>query len=136
MVIKKPVLHTFSGQIEGIGTESAVVFDSGGIFRMTFSGQGWSVELIHDGGHALGTDLNFDAAGNIYGVRIGQNGGEAFKLSESDGSWTYTLLHTFNGGTEGAAPYEGMEMDTNGNLWGTASVGGAHNYGLVYEITP
>jgi uncharacterized repeat protein (TIGR03803 family) len=29
-----------------------------------------------------------------------------------------------------------MVMDTGGNLWGTASGGGEHNYGMVYEITP
>jgi uncharacterized repeat protein (TIGR03803 family) len=29
-----------------------------------------------------------------------------------------------------------MVMDANGNLFGTASGGGTHNYGMVYEITP
>ncbi len=62
--------------------------------------------------------------------------GEAFEMSLVDGSWTYNLLHLFSGGNQGAAPYEGMVMHANGNLWGTASIGGAHNYGMVYEITP
>ena len=53
-----------------------------------------------------------------------------------DGSGTYTLLHSFTGRSEGASPYEGVVMDANGNLWGTASAGGVHNHGLVYEITP
>ncbi len=53
-----------------------------------------------------------------------------------NGSWTYTLLHAFTGGNQGAGPYDGMVMDPNGNLWGTASEGGEHSYGMVYEITP
>lgn len=148
------VIHTFSLQEEGSGAESGVVFDragnlysstsvegpggEGSIFQMTPSGQSWNLQVIHDGGETLGTSLNFDAAGNLYGVRAtDRNGnGEAFKMSLVDGSWTYTLLHTFSGHSEGAAPYEGMVMDSNGNLWGTASVGGDHNYGVVYEITP
>lgn len=64
------------------------------------------------------------------------NDGDAFKMTLVDGSWTYTALHTFNGGSSGASPYEGMVMDASGNLWGTASAGGVHNYGMVYEITP
>lgn len=57
-------------------------------------------------------------------------------MSFMNGSWTYTLLHAFTGGNQGAGPYDGMVMDPNGNLWGTASEGGEHSYGMVYEITP
>jgi uncharacterized repeat protein (TIGR03803 family) len=94
--------------------------------------------VIHDGGRTLGTSLNFDAAGNLYGVRTtDQSGnGEAFKMSLVGNSWTYSLLHAFTGGYQGAEPYGGMVIDASGNLWGTASAGGAYNYGLVYEITP
>lgn len=148
------VIHSFHGMVEGLVAESGVVFDragnlysstvveglggQGSIFQLTPTGQNWNLQVIHDGGATLGTNLNFDAAGNLYGVRITDhnNNGEAFKMSLVDGSWTYTLLHTFSGQGEGAVPYGGMVMDSNGNLWGTASEGGVHNYGLVYQITP
>ncbi len=57
-------------------------------------------------------------------------------MSFRNGSWTYTQLHAFTGGNEGAEPYDGMVMDADGNLWGTTAEGGAHNYGMVYELTP
>ena len=80
----------------------------------------------------VGASLVFDNSGNIYGVRtVGtQDYGETFKLTQQDGSWNYTMLHAFTGGDQGASPYGGVVMDAAGNLWGTASAGGAHNYGL------
>ena len=148
------VIYNFVGLDEGFGAEAGVVFDSAGnlygstsvegpdsqgsIVQITPSGGSWNLDIIHDGGQLVGTNLNFDAAGNLYGVRITDrsDNGEAFKMSFVDGSWTYTLLHTFSGGEQGGTPYDGMVMDTDGNLWGTASGGGTHNYGMVYEIIP
>ncbi len=148
------VIHGFNGMMEGLVTECGVVFDragnlyggtavegpegDGSIFQLTPSGQSWNLQVIHAGGALVGTNLNFDAAGNLYGTRATDQSalGEAFKMSLVDGSWTYTLLHSFSGQGEGATPYDGMVMDSNGNLWGTTSGGGVHNYGLVYEITP
>jgi uncharacterized repeat protein (TIGR03803 family) len=148
------IIRGFDGLGEGFVSEAGVVFDSAGnlygdtnvegpggigsIFEMTPAGGSWNLQVIEDNGELVGTDLSFDPAGNLYGVRISGRGddGEAFKMSLVDGSWTYTLLHTFSGGDQGDTPYEGMVMDANGNLWGTSSAGGKHNYGIVYEITP
>ena len=148
------VIHTFDGLNEGFAPESGVAFDApgnlygattvegpgsnGSIFEMMPGAGGWGLQVIHDEGHLVGTNLNFDNLGNLYGVRIaGQHDdGEAFKMTLVDGSWTYTALHTFTGEDQGASPYEGMVMDANSNLYGTASGGGAHGYGLVYQITP
>jgi len=147
-------LHTFVGLNEGFASEAGVVFDTAGnlygstniegpggngsFFQLTPSGGSWDLNIIHDGGDLIGTNFSFDAAGNLYGARAtGQNDdGEAFKMSYVDGSWTYTLLHAFTGGMQGDTPIDGMVMDANGNLWGTASEGGEYGYGLVYEITP
>ena len=147
-------LHTFVGLNEGFASEAGVVFDTAGnlygstniegpggngsFFQLTPSGGSWDLNIIHDGGDLIGTNFSFDADGNLYGARAtGQNDyGEAFKMSYVDGSWTYTLLHAFTGGMQGDTPIDGMVIDANGNLWGTASAGGAHNYGMVYEIVP
>jgi uncharacterized repeat protein (TIGR03803 family) len=48
---------------------------------------------------------------------------------------TFTLLHTFTGGTDGARPYAGLTLDQAGNLYGTASGGGANRNGTVFKLT-
>jgi uncharacterized repeat protein (TIGR03803 family) len=51
-----------------------------------------------------------------------------------DGSYgTVTTLATFNG-ANGAYPYAGLIADAAGNLYGTASYGGANDDGTVFEI--
>jgi uncharacterized repeat protein (TIGR03803 family) len=47
---------------------------------------------------------------------------------------TLTTLHSFNG-TDGSNPWAGLLLATNGNLYGTTSVGGANGDGTVFQIT-
>src|SRR5208282_1963817 len=61
----------------------------------------WTVNVLYsfntsEGFDALGA-LLFDPAGNIYGAASqgGDNYGVLYKLSPSNGSWTFTPLHTF-----------------------------------------
>jgi uncharacterized repeat protein (TIGR03803 family) len=87
-----------------------------------------------------------DAAGNLYGTVVGgirttSPYGLVFKLTPSNGDWTYTDLHDFTGGSDGAYPYDGLIKDASGNLYGTASQGGDSSAcqggcGTVFEITP
>jgi uncharacterized repeat protein (TIGR03803 family) len=80
-----------------------------------------------------------DAAGNLYGDTLGgaYGYGEIFKLTpEGNGSWTYTDLYDFFGAEDGSMPYGKVLVDNNGNLFGTASEGGAHGAGVIWEITP
>jgi len=77
-----------------------------------------------------------DAAGNFYGVTSGGGSGGAgtvFKLSMGqDGAWTETILHRFEGGSDGAFPLGRLVLDLEGNLYGTTS-GVA---GTVFKLTP
>jgi uncharacterized repeat protein (TIGR03803 family) len=78
-----------------------------------------------------------DAAGNLYGVSF--NGGAdqqgaVYKYSYTRG--VYTELYDFTGGSDGAGPVGNLVMDANGNLFGTASAGGAYGAGVIWEITP
>jgi uncharacterized repeat protein (TIGR03803 family) len=45
---------------------------------------------------------------------------------------TFSVIHTFSGGSDGYRPYAGVTIG-GGNLYGTASLGGGGN-GTVYEI--
>lgn len=47
---------------------------------------------------------------------------------------TFTVLHTFTGGSDGAQPPSGLTMDSAGNLYGVAISGGM-GYGVVYKMT-
>jgi len=47
---------------------------------------------------------------------------------------TLTVLHSFTGGKDGANPAAGLTMDARGNLYGTASAGGA-GHGTVYKLS-
>ena len=83
--------------------------------------------------------LVFDRAGNIYGTT--PNGGAygygvVFKLTQSGGSWTESVLWSFTGGDDGANPLSGVIFDSAGNLYGTAESGGTHGEGVVYELSP
>ena len=44
------------------------------------------------------------------------------------------MLYSFTGGPDGRFPVSTLVLDSAGNLYGTASSGGANNQGVVYEI--
>ena len=62
--------------------------------------------------------------------------GSVFKLTLSNGTWTQTVLHDFTGGGDGAHPWGTPVLDENGNLFGTAFLGGEYGKGVIWEITP
>ncbi len=84
-------------------------------------------------------NLVMDSAGNLYGTTFSDGAygfGAVFKLTPSNGSWTYTSLHDFTNGSDGGFPYSSLVFDPQGNLYGTASTGGPYGAGVVFEITP
>lgn len=46
------------------------------------------------------------------------------------------LVNQFGYGTDGERPDRGLVRASHGNFYGTASVGGANDYGTVFKITP
>jgi len=122
------------------------VFGCGTVFRLSLQPDGhWKQTILHNfkpgsEGNSPGAGVVLDAQGDLYGT-AGQGGGPCrcgvvYKLSPNpDGSWAYTLLHTFNG-DDGALPDANLIMDDQGNLYGTASQGGPGTAGVAFEITP
>lgn len=49
-------------------------------------------------------------------------------------SQTYSVLHTFAGGTDGANPYAGLIRDASGNFYGTTLEGGPCGCGTVFKL--
>ena len=87
--------------------------------------------------------LTMDSAGNLYGATAGKwpNAyGSIFKLTRSNGSWIYSTLHEFSGGSDGSFPNGHLSIDTHGNIYGTTENGGnaecTDGCGVVFEIAP
>lgn len=120
--------------------------DVGGVYQLVPSGYGWTMNIIHsfdtsspDGGWWQGGGPVFDKNGNLYATTYDEGAygmGTVFKLTAGSGGWTYTSLHDFTSGSDGAYPQAGLSIDSHGNLYGTARHGGNGNNGVVWEITP
>jgi len=123
---------TFDGGVNGGGT----------VYQLSLKGGVWTFTVLYSFTGGYGgpyNKLTLDANGDIYGFTNGDgaNGlGSVFKLTPGKGGWTFTDLHDFAGGDDGASPYGSVAVDASGNVYGTAAVGGTSNQGLVYEITP
>ena len=83
--------------------------------------------------------LTSDRAGNFYGTTNagGLGYGTVFMLSPNgSGGWNEAVLYSFSGGDDGSTPSGPVIFDGAGNLYGTASAGGAYGYGVVFELSP
>ena len=104
----------------------------------------WQVEKLHgfsdgkSGGNPFGPLVD-DQNGNLFGTtEIGGTSGYGvvFELSRnSDGSWTDTTLHRFQG-SDGAYPEAGLTIDAHGNLYGATFSGGDQDGGVAFELSP
>ena len=143
------ILHTFKGGKDGALPYGNLLLDSngavwgttyssgasgagfGGIaFRLTPSGGSWSETVFNfpatDGSSAIGR-LVLDSQGNLYGTTFegGAYGvGAVFELTPVNGRWRSKLIYSFQGGTDGAFPREGLISDAAGNLYGETGQGG------------
>jgi uncharacterized repeat protein (TIGR03803 family) len=152
------VLYSFQGLNDGANPVGGVILDkAGNVYGGTFDGGAngggivyelspssgvWTMTILYSftGGYGgLYNKLTFDTKGNLYGILNGEsaNGlGSVFKLTRSNGGWTYTDLYDFTGGSDGGLPYCQLAVDAKGNIFGTNVIGGSNNQGVVFEITP
>ena len=125
--------ETFGGGSGGGGT----------MFEISPAGDGWTFNTlyglsgVYGGGPA--EKPNMDAGGSLYDTTFGDGVygyGSVFKLTPSSGGWTYTSLHDFAAGSDGASPSCTPVFDAHGNLYGTTRGGGAYGNGVIWEVTP
>jgi len=87
----------------------------------------WAEKIVHrftDGSDGAGPDsgLIFDANGALYGTAVsggsGNGFGVVFRLAQAkqSGRWIETVLHSFQGGTDGRDP-QGLVFDSLGHLY-------------------
>ncbi len=125
------------------------------LFTAAFVGPcawGQTFKILHSFGNTGdGSDPEagqvFDGQGNLYGITSqGPVGTECFGLGcgtvyqlrpNSDGSWTETLIHAFNG-NDGAFPSSSPIFDSQGNLDGSTYCDASYcdHAGFVYQLMP
>ncbi|MGC2110752.1 MAG: choice-of-anchor tandem repeat GloVer-containing protein [Candidatus Korobacteraceae bacterium] len=158
------ILYNFTGGSDGSNPYTGLIFDQAGslygatiargsgnggtVFELTSLNGSWTFTLLTslsgETGDGPDGSLIMDAAGNLYGTTYGDGAygaGSVFRLSPSNGSWTYTSLHDFTAGSDGGYPQCSLILDANGNLYGTTGAGGTSSNcqggcGVVFEITP
>jgi uncharacterized repeat protein (TIGR03803 family) len=157
------VLYSFQGGNDGRNPYGVLSFDTkGNLCGTTYYGgtadYGTVFELVHSGGDWTETILwNYtggsDGGNPDFGVTLGASGQvyvaasvgagvvgnydgnpSVLELIPSDGKVSETILTRFPI-TDGAAPETGLIADSAGNFYGTTAIGGAYNYGTVFELT-
>ncbi len=162
------VLHSFASGTDGVQVSGGVALDAAGnLYGATYvggtlnngiiyelspqTGGAWTETILHNfaGGTGDGrlpmAGVTLDAAGNVYGTTYGGGlyaRGIVFELApQGGGVWTFSTLHSFGHGLDGANPEGEVVFDTAGNLYGTTYDGGKYgqSYGGVgtfYELSP
>ncbi len=139
-----------TGNIYGTSVQGGY-FSSGTVFQLAPSANGWIHTVLYsftgaaDGGEPYkgvtlggqGTLYGTAGVGGLYvGPCVDTGCGVIFKLTDSGGIWTQTVIHSFTGGKDGFGPGSGVTVDANGNVYGTTPTGGAHGFGIVFQLVP
>jgi uncharacterized repeat protein (TIGR03803 family) len=158
------VIYSFlNNGVDGQNPLEKLIFDSAGnLYSTTFGGGGgtvgtvfelspsggglWTETLLHTfspvgDGDDPRSGLTMDAAGNLYGVTLfggAHSDGTVYELTPSaGGTWTETILYSFAvTSVDGGEPAGGLIFDSAGNLYGTTTVGGPEEGGIVFKLKP
>jgi uncharacterized repeat protein (TIGR03803 family) len=158
---KEKVLYHFKGGSDGGNPSASLILDAAGnlysttaiggaygwgtVFKLTHGSNGkWMESVLHsfdertDGAEPFSA-LIFDKIGNLYGTTYSgasSRFGTVFKLAPSSDGWKETVLHTFNGGSDGGNPLGSLILDSAGNIYGATSGEVSNSSGTVFKLTP
>jgi uncharacterized repeat protein (TIGR03803 family) len=162
---QETILYNFrGGTADGANPQASLIRDRKGNLYSTTSGGGahgaGTVFMLNKKGQESvlysfggGTDgatplagVTIDAKGNLYGTTSAggtSTYGTVFQLTPVVASrtsaqyvWKESILHNFTHQDDGSSPYGGLIFDRAGNLYGTATGGGANSGGTIFELTP
>lgn len=134
-----PNSYSVGGSISGLTAPGLVLLDNGGDALSP---------SVNDAQFTMPTAI---AYGSSYAITV-QTAPAGLVCSVSNGSGTmgaadvtgisvgcvpnFTLLYSFAGGTgDGVNPYHSLIQASDGNFYGTTLTGGAHNGGIIYEVS-
>ncbi len=163
---RETTLYAFTGLSDGAAPEGDLVFDTAGNLYGTTAGGGggtdtcsggcgvvfqlssargtWAFSVVYSftglsDGAVPQSGVILDQSGNLYGTSTAGGAGlkgTVFELTKSGQTWTKTVLHAFQGGSDGQLPDGGVVFDAAGNLYGFTSSAGDHNNGTAFELQP
>jgi uncharacterized repeat protein (TIGR03803 family) len=158
------VLYSFTGGTDGGGPYGSLTLDKSGnlygaalyagstaqccgvVFQLappSAPGGVWTETVLHTFTGSDGINPNgglvFDSTGALYGTTAlggASDQGVVFQLvPATSGPWTYNLLYSFAGGSDGANPPAGAILGAGGALYGvTRSGGGTANAGVIFKL--
>jgi hypothetical protein len=110
------VLYTFSSASDGISPEGPLTMDPNGALYGT----------AFDGGAGFGCE-NQGGCGTVFKLTPPAVQGQA---------WTFKVLYTFSGGAGGQKPGDGVVLDKDGNVYGSAPFDYPSGKSLIFKLTP
>jgi uncharacterized repeat protein (TIGR03803 family) len=158
---KHQVLWSFAGDGDGAQPTCTLTMDAAGnlygttqwggsgvvgtVFKLSPPADGakkWTKTTLYDftgnqdGGQPSGRML-IGKDGNLYGTTAGYgefNYGTVFKLTAAGGNdWQFSVLHAFEGGSDGEVPRDGLIQGPDGKLFGVTA-GFSDSFGNVFAL--
>jgi len=138
-----PILDK-SGNVYGT-TAYGGNYRHGTVFELTPANRYWMEKALHSfntdskGGYAPTGGVILDGSGNLYGTTSGggiYNGGTAFELFHSNGTWTLNVMIAFKPTKLEVPGPNGLVLGKSGNVYGTTFNGGVYSKGSVFELIP
>ena len=112
------------------------MFRSHALLRSVFLGSAVAMVALAPamGADASKADLNRLRAlyGNRAAVAHANTGATSARAPEG----TYTILHKFQNGADGANPGAKVVLDDAGNIYGTTDFGNVYGDGMVFKLAP
>lgn len=140
------VILDSSGNLYG-GTNAGGTYEAGTVYQLISSANGYTektlyaLDSIRGQYFAEGSNLVFDASGNLWGTAVlGATDGNGAVFELIANSWKYKEVHKFAGGSDSETPMGPLTLDSKGNIWGTTYgfdlSGTTGQAGSIFEITP
>jgi len=124
------------GNLYGVAYLSQNEASFGDLFKLTPTAQGYKFQILKSfdssNGGCMGTPT-IDASGNVFGVCWGTGIEDGTLWEYSRGK--FSLLHAFNGPTDGMEPTDSVALDNAGNLYGTAYTWGPGQGGTLWKYS-